>query len=189
MKANLYDFDKTIYDGDSTFDFYKYCLRNNFSIIRFAPMQVYHFIKMFLGIESKTVSKEHFYKFLSGLKDVDSLIDSFWKTHINKIKGFYKEIQEPSDIIISASPEFLLEPAMSLLNIKYMMASRVDKHTGLYDGLNCHGEEKVRRLYERFPDVEAKAMYTDSLSDLPLIRIANEGYMVKKLKVTRFIDK
>lgn len=24
---NVYDFDETIYDGDSTVDFYKYCLR------------------------------------------------------------------------------------------------------------------------------------------------------------------
>ena len=30
------------------------------------------------------------------------------------------------------------------------MASKVDKHTGLYDGENCWGEEKVKRLYEKF---------------------------------------
>ena len=27
MKVNIYDFDKTIYDGDSGYDFYKYMLR------------------------------------------------------------------------------------------------------------------------------------------------------------------
>ena len=28
MKINLYDFDGTIYDGDSTFDFFKYELKD-----------------------------------------------------------------------------------------------------------------------------------------------------------------
>lgn len=33
---NVYDFDETIYDGDSTVDFYKYCLRRRpYIIFRF----------------------------------------------------------------------------------------------------------------------------------------------------------
>ena len=26
---NIYDFDKTIYDGDSSIDFYKFCVKKN----------------------------------------------------------------------------------------------------------------------------------------------------------------
>ena len=29
MKYNLYDFDKTIYNGDSSVDFFKYCARKD----------------------------------------------------------------------------------------------------------------------------------------------------------------
>ena len=41
---NGYDFDKTIYDGDSTIDFYIYSLKRNITLIRYLPIQVYGFI-------------------------------------------------------------------------------------------------------------------------------------------------
>ena len=31
---NSYDFDKTIYDGDSSADFYKYCLKRNKKVLK-----------------------------------------------------------------------------------------------------------------------------------------------------------
>ena len=37
---NLYDFDKTIYKGDSSIDLYKYALRNKPTIIKYLPMQL-----------------------------------------------------------------------------------------------------------------------------------------------------
>ena len=38
---NVYDFDKTIYNGDSTIDFYLFCLKKKFSIILLLPLQIY----------------------------------------------------------------------------------------------------------------------------------------------------
>ena len=32
---NVYDFDETIYDGDSTRDFYFYTLKNNKSVLKY----------------------------------------------------------------------------------------------------------------------------------------------------------
>ena len=59
------------------------------------------------------------------------------------------------------------------------MASNVDKFTGKYDGVNCHGKEKVRRFYEVFPDGVIDCFYSDSLSDSPLAEISKQAVMVK----------
>ena len=55
----------------------------------------------------------------------------------------------------------------------------MDKHTGETEGENCHGEEKVRRLHEAFPEVEIAEFYSDSQSDAPLARIADKAFLVK----------
>ena len=39
MRIDVYDFDGTIYDGDSTVDFWLYCLRRKPSLLRFLPHQ------------------------------------------------------------------------------------------------------------------------------------------------------
>ena len=61
---NGYDFDKTIYDGDSTLDFYLYCLKHQFSLIRFLPIQFYGFLVYKLKIKRKEYFKEKFYTIL-----------------------------------------------------------------------------------------------------------------------------
>ena len=55
----------------------------------------------------------------------------------------------------------------------------MEAQTGVYDGLNCHGEEKVRRMRELYPELQIAAFYSDSRSDAPLARLAQKAYMVK----------
>ena len=55
----------------------------------------------------------------------------------------------------------------------------VYKRQGIYSGLNCHGEEKVRRYREVFDDTKIENFYSDSYSDTPLARIAENAYLVK----------
>ena len=42
---NGYDFDETIYDGDSSVDFYFFCLRKNKKVLKQLPEQIKSFIK------------------------------------------------------------------------------------------------------------------------------------------------
>ena len=106
-------------------------------------------------------------------------MEEFWNIHKYNIKAFYYETQQEDDVIISASPYFLLEPIIKELGIKHLMASNVDKFTGKYSGINCHGKEKVRRFYEVWPDGVIDDFYSDSLSDSPLAEISKTAYMVK----------
>ena len=187
MKINLYDFDKTIYDGDSTRDFFFYELKKH-PLIFFTLFETGLFGLLYiLHIVSKTTMKEHFYKFLRLIKNVDAEVLDFWRTHDNKIKKFYLEKDHSHDIIISASPEFLLLPISNKLKVLDMMASRVDKHTGKTTGLNCHDVEKVRRLNEKYTDYKVMEAYSDSVkSDRPILELAKKAYVVKGENITDF---
>ena len=182
---NVYDFDKTIYDGDSTVDFYMYCLRKKPKILKYLPGQLVAFFMYFIKAYEKTEMKERFYKFLQGIDDVDVLLEEFWAKSFKNIKSWYLESKKDDDVIISASPEFLLKIPCEKLNVK-IMASRVSEKTGKYDGVNCHGKEKVRRFYDAFPDGEILKFYSDSYSDTPLARLAERSYLVKGDKLYKW---
>lgn len=60
-----------------------------------------------------------------------------------------------------------------------LIGSRVDKKTGKFDGLNCHGEEKVKRLNKEIKDYQVMSAYSDSQSDIPILKLAKKQYLVK----------
>ena len=178
LLRNVYDFDNTIYRGDSSVDFFRHCAakfpRANLSALAAAPW----FLLMLLGLAEKTRVKERFYRYLRHVPDVREEVERFWLTHDKNLKGWYFEQKREDDLIISASPEFLLEPLMKRLELD-MIASRVVPETGVYVGLNCHGEEKVRRMREAYPEAQIDQFYSDSKSDLPLARLARKAILVK----------
>ena len=45
---NVYDFDKTIYDGDSTADFYIFSLKRHKKILLLAPSLIGAFLKFYV---------------------------------------------------------------------------------------------------------------------------------------------
>lgn len=182
---NVYDFDKTIYDGDSTVNFYKYCIRKKPSVLKHLPKQLWAFLMYFIRVYDKTTMKENFYRFLKSIDDIDLLIEDFWKANMSKVKKWYLDSKRDDDVIISASPEFLLKYPCKRLNIS-LIASRVDKKTGIYDGKNCHGKEKVLRFNAVYGDSQIDKFYSDSLSDTPLAELAKEAYIVKGLKIEKW---
>lgn len=181
---NAYDFDKTIYDGDSTADFYIYSLKKHKKIFFLTPSLICAFIKFYIFKRgTKTMFKEKMYRFLNYCK-IDTDVADFWDKHQHKIKDFYLKQQRTDDVIISASPEFLLEPICKRLNINHLIASKVDNKSGKYSGINCHGKEKVRRFYEVFENGEIEEFYSDSYSDTPLAELADKAFIVNKNEIS-----
>ena len=182
MKVNLYDFDNTIYQGDSSTDFFIYCLVRKPIIVTTLPRMFVRAIKYKLGLINKTKFKEANFAFLKYV-DVDKYVKSFWESHEQYIKDFYRDSKHDEDIIISASPEFLLTPICKKLKVKELIASKVDKHTGVFDGLNCHGEEKVQRLKQKYKNIKVINAYSDSKSDIPILKLADNSFFVKGEKI------
>lgn len=176
---NVYDFDNTILRGDSTARFYAYCMLHYPKMWLDIPGQAVNGLLFALKIRPKQVFKQRMLAFLTRIGDVDEAVSRFWEKNFCRVKPFYKETQRPDDVVISASPEFLVRPACEKLGIKVIMGSPVDKNTGVFSGLNCHGEEKVRRFYKVFPEGKIEDFYSDSYSDDPLARIAKRAILVK----------
>lgn len=176
---NVYDFDKTIYNGDSTLDFYFFCLKKNKLLLRYILFQIYGFLLYKFGFCNKTKFKEYFYCFFKGIKDIDNYVKIFWEEHEYKIRKWYIKQKKKDDVVISASPEFILRPICHKLEIKILIASRVNKKNGRYTGENCYGKEKVLRYKEIFYNQLIENFYSDSYSDLPLAKLARNAYIVK----------
>ena len=175
---NVYDFDKTIYNGDSTQDFYFFCLKRNKSLLKFLPKQGIAFLKYVFGKITKTEFKEQFYMFLTGIKDIDNEVKLFWETHEDNMLTWFPDWRRSDDVLISASPEFLLESIAKKMNFD-LIASRVDKYTGKTTGENCWGEEKVRRYREKYGNTHIIRFFSDSLSDTPLAELSECAYIIK----------
>lgn len=174
---NVYDFDKTIYDGDSTVRFFLYCIKKCPATLVTLPRTAWFALLFKLGLCTKTRFKEQFYRFLRHVDDIDARLEDFWQKNEGRIKQWYLNQRREDDVIISASPEFLLKPICNRLNVT-VMASVVDKATGIYTGVNCDGKEKIRRLFEHFPEAKIDKFYSDSHSDDPLANIAESAIWV-----------
>ena len=84
---NGYDFDGTIYDGDSSVDFYLFCLKKNKKILLQLPIQIYGVILYILGIIEKTQFKEYVFSFVKRIDNIDSYVKEFWDHNSKKIKS------------------------------------------------------------------------------------------------------
>lgn len=176
---NVYDFDNTILKGDSTARFFAYCLLHRPKMWLDVPAQAVNGLLFALKLRKKQAFKQRMLHFLTLIGDVDVAVEEFWQKNFCRIKPWYSEKQRPDDVVISASPEFLIRPACDRLGIQCVMGSPVDRHTGRFFGPNCHGEEKVRRFREVYSDAEIEEFFSDSYSDAPLAALAKRAWLVK----------
>lgn len=185
MEIFVYDFDGTIYDGDSSVDFFIYILRKNpISVLKVVPRLLWSCILYFFKVIEKKVLKETYFSFLKYNLEIDSLLEEFWKQNFCKIKPWYLQKKDYSkDVIISASPEFLLQLPAKKIGVFKLIATKVDRETGKFLTENCYGEEKLRRLYSIFPNCVVLESYSDSYSDSFLFDISLKAYFIRKEKI------
>lgn len=175
---NVYDFDKTIYPKDSSAEFYLFNLKKDPLLIRYLPIQAWAFLRYTLKLIPKTTMKQEVYRYFRGIPDMEQRVHAFWETRQHKIQPFYLKQKKTSDVIISASPEFLLRPIIQKLGVN-LIASIVDPKLGTHQE-NCYGDQKPLRFLAQFPKASIEAFYSDSLSDTPMARLAKRAYLVSK---------
>ena len=171
---NVYDFDNTIFRGDSTARFFLFCLRRRPRMARRLPGLAVNAALLLSGRLDKTGFKGGLFSFLNDIPDAEGMVTAFWAENECRVKPWYLAQKQPDDLVISASPEFLLKPVCPLL-----IASRIDPKTGRYTGRNCDGAEKLHRFREEYGEAPVEAFYSDSLSDAPMARIAKRAFLVK----------
>ena len=175
MRIDVYDFDGTIYDGDSTVDFVFFCLRRHPNVIAGLP----HLVAAAVKIKSRglTQFKSVLFGEMAKRFDLEREAALFWQSEKIKAKlGKWFETR-PRD----------LQYAAKLLGVKTLIGTRCDAKTGRLIGKNCKGEEKLRRIAEVVGAFEIRAMYTDDAkADGPLLACAEEGYIVTHGRLSPF---
>lgn len=179
MKLNLYDFDGTIYDGDSSVHFFIFCLKKQRKMLLMLFPMLIKYIKYKSKYINVTELKAYFFSYLNYFDNIDELVREFWNEHRINMKEFYLKKDHSNDIIISASPAFLLEPICKELKVKDLIASDVDSRTGHFNKPNNRGEEKVKVFRKKYPKAIIAEMYSDSMHDKPLLDLANQSYFIK----------
>ena len=181
---NVYDFDETIFHPDSSYGFFLYCLRHYpRAVLKALPRSAAEGIRYALlplrhGKKDAKRLKEALFSYLNRLGDVHGTVSAFWDENADGFAPWYLQQKRTDDLIISASPAFLLEPAAGKLGVR-LIATDMNPFTGKIRGRNCHDEEKARRFREAYPDERVEEFYSDSLSDTPMAKLAERAYLVK----------
>ena len=176
---HVYYFDNTLLKGDSTSRFFAFCMARYPRMWLDIPAQAANGLLFMLRLRKKQPFKQRMLHILALIGAVGAAVDAFWRKNLSRIKAWYPPRHRDDDVVISASPEFLIRPACAKLGIRCVMGSPVDKRTGRFLGPNCHGQEKVTRFHARFPGARIGEFYSDSHSDDPLAALAERAYLVR----------
>lgn len=179
MELIGYDFDNTVYHGDSSTHFTLWCLRRYPKTLLHLPAMAWWGLLFGLHLCPKTTFKSHLFGYLRYLPDTSRAVSLFWQGHRKNLKAWYLKKNHENDVILSASPEFLLGPICGELGVKKLICTQMDPRTGVIQGENCWGPEKVRRLGEVYTDYHILEFYSDSRSDTPLAQLADQSFLVK----------
>ena len=190
---NVYDFDNTIYNGESSIDFFLYVLSKNKTLFKYLPLTGYSLLLYKAGLLSinkiQDIANRYTDIVIKYQDDINDLINGFWEKYSYKLKTVFLNRIESNDIIITASPRILIDGIKNRINTNNIICSEINMKTGKLEYL-CMGENKVKALYERYPDIEINEFYTDSIkNDIHLINIANKPYLVKGNHVVPILKK
>lgn len=183
----VYDFDKTVFLGESSTAFYRFCIPRHPMILLWLPVAGVFGLGKLLHFCDMTRWKEAFHGYLRAVPDAEALVEHFWDRMQGRIAPWLPEKLPQGGLVISASPEFLIAGLCRRLGLSYM-GTRMDIRTGRIDGKNCRGAEKPVRFRQRYPDAEISEFYSDSLADSPMAAMARTAYLVKDRQLLPWPD-
>ncbi len=185
---NVFDFDNTIYNGESFVDLFIMVLGKDPSLLRYVPTMVSGVVQYKTGTLRLETALERYSKpfedYIATLPDLDALVDEFWDKHMHKIKSFYDDVRSDDDLVLSASPQIVVEEVCRRLGIKRCIGTQFDRETGKL-GRVCFRENKIAAFREAYPNAHIDTLYTDSMHDKPLMDISDSVYFVKGNKINK----
>lgn len=179
----VFDFDNTIYRGESSIDFSFYMIRHNRKILLYVPMIMFSLVKYKMCLvkkdELEAIINTFFEGVLDGTEDAPEMIRRFWEGHAHKLNKRILRLIEPGDVIISASPCFLIEGIREKLGTENIVGTEVDLAGKKITWLNF-GDNKVKRFRALFGNRTIDVFYTDSFNDRALMEISRKIFIVRK---------
>ena len=174
---NVYDFDGTIYYPDCALNFMFWCLRRHPSLLfTYAPKMIKCAIQYKRKKIPRFIFERTFFSFLCKVDDFDVQIEKFWDKHEKRMSAWYLAQKRSDDLIISASPNCIIEPIARRLGVNFM-ATEYDRDVGAFVDNLMFAREKAAYIFDHgFPEIEN--FYSDSLSDTPLALCAEKAHLV-----------
>ncbi len=182
---NVFDFDNTLYNGESSVDFTFYLMKRNKRIILYIPLIFTYLIRYKLCLTDRIKLEEtlnHYISvFFTDEKEMLELTQSFWKKYGSRLNKDIISLVKPDDLIISAGPDFLLNAVKERLGTDNLITSVVDLKSKRIVYFNFK-DNKVKRFRERYGDTGIKNFYTDSYNDRAMMDISDNVILVKNGK-------
>ena len=187
---NVFDFDNTIYNGESAVDYAFYMIRHNKKIIRFIPTILLSLAGYKLCLLSKEKLESIINKVFDGVMDgkvsFKDFVEPFWESHSNKLNSIILKRIKPGDVIISAGPVFLLEGITEIIKTDKIVGSELDFDKRRITWFNF-GDNKVKRYRQLYGDNTVDAFYTDSYYDKDMMMISRDVYIVKRGRIVKHL--
>jgi HAD superfamily hydrolase (TIGR01490 family) len=196
-KLAIFDIDFTLTKKETSIELYKYMLKKDPKLIKHLPRHLITLLLYGIKFYDEKKSKEAFLRFLDGVeeKEVQKIVKNFYREKlssiiyedaINMIKKLKNEGYKV--YLISASGEFYLNELYNIKEVDKIIGTKFKVENGVFkslmEGANCKGEEKIKRLMEELKkdnieaDFKNSYMFSDSLADLPLLKLVGKGYLI-----------
>lgn len=201
----IFDIDYTITKKETLMQLFLYLIKEDIKNIKYIPRAIFSGLLYLFQIFDEKKVKESFLRFLynKNENEIYSVAKRFYKDSLSKI--LYEDAVEMIKklkaqgykiYLISASPEFYLFQFYSIKEVDKVIGTKFKFEGGKFkchmEGLNCKGIEKVRRLKEELKNEEHKInfeesyMFSDSLSDKPLLDLVGKPYLINYTKNSKY---
>lgn len=194
-KVAIFDIDKTIIRSDSMFQFVRYVVRRYPELTWRLPVIAVHTVLFKAGLMSVERVKRSYFKGIERMSEQD--LEHFYASRLRTavfaeaLTEMQQRKQEGDHVLlVTASPHAYMKYFQTLPYVDHVIGTELVRHANGYTceiaGMNCKGEEKVRRiqayLKERSMviDFEQSRAYSDSLSDLPVMKLVAQRYFINR---------
>ena len=204
-KLAIFDIDYTITRKETLMEFFKYLVSKDIKNIKFLPRALYSGLMYGIKVYDEKRVKECFLKFIENIdeKELAILTKSFYDERLSTILyedavNMIKKLKNEGYmvILISASPEFYIKEFYAIKEVDLIIGTKFIFENGKFvrkmSGNNCKGEEKVKRLEKVLKEKNIKVdfknsyMFSDSLSDKPLLDLVGNPYLINYKKHNKF---
>ena len=160
-ELDIYDFDKTMIPFDSGSRFCIFCFLHYPKSMLYIPVIIVAALK-YLFHHDLTVMKSSVFSFIQAIPAREA-VKKFWDKNDKYVFDWAKkDNRERYSLMISASPDFLIDEIAKRVSIDDYICTVHDEN-GSIVGKNCHDREKVRLFREKYGNPRVINVYSDSL--------------------------